>query len=218
MKLYGSTFSPYVRKVLAFAHEKGIEMDVQAVGIGDASPEFRAASPFGKMPALKDGEYLLSDSSAIVQYLEAKQPQPALIPTEAEDRGRVIWFEEFADTILMSCLQKMFFNRVVSPVFLRRDGDARVADKAEREELPPLLAYLEKVIPEQGYLIGSKVTLADLAVASPLANLAHMGCAVDREVNPRTAAFLDRILERPSFAPLIARELKYLRKTGALAA
>ena len=50
MILYGSSMSPYVRKVLAFAAEKGIELEHKPLGLGSDDPSFRAASPFGKSP------------------------------------------------------------------------------------------------------------------------------------------------------------------------
>ena len=102
MILYGSSLSPFVRKVLAYAGEKGISLSLEPTGSGPGqhSDEFLEASPFRKMPALRDGDNRLADSSAIIHYLEAKHPEPALIPVEAEARGRVIWFEEFADTRL----------------------------------------------------------------------------------------------------------------------
>ena len=120
MILYGSTMSPFVRKVAAFAAEKGIEIDLQQTGFPNHTPEFLAASPFKKMPAIADGDYLLSDSSAIIHYLEAKFPEPEMIPTEPRARGRVIWFDEFADTLLFACGAKIFFNKVVAPRFLGR--------------------------------------------------------------------------------------------------
>ena len=98
------------------------------------------------MPALLDGDFCLADSSAIIHYLDAKYPEPALIPAEPRARGRTIWFDEFADTILFGCGQKMFFNRVVAPIFLKRPGDEAAAEAAERDELPPILDYLETVV------------------------------------------------------------------------
>ena len=115
MIVYGSSLSPFVRKVLAFAHEKGIELELKQVGLGSTDPDFLAASPFRKIPALADGDYRLADSSAIIQYLEALHPSPEMIPADPKLRGRVIWFDEFADTILFACGAKMFFNRVVAP-------------------------------------------------------------------------------------------------------
>ena len=69
MIVYGSSLSPYVRKVLAFAGEKGIEVELRPGGIPSPSAEFSEASPFRKMPALRDGDYTLADSSAIIHYL-----------------------------------------------------------------------------------------------------------------------------------------------------
>ena len=130
MKLYGVSMSPYVRKVLAYAAEKGLTLELEAAGMGRGGPEFEAASPFRKMPAFSDGDFSICDSTAIVTYLEAKYPEPALIPAEPRARARTIWFDEFADTILMGCGAKMFFNRFVAPRVLGRDGDLAAADAA----------------------------------------------------------------------------------------
>jgi glutathione S-transferase len=215
MILYGSTMSPFVRKVAAFAAEKRIDFELKATGLGDPDPEFRAASPFGKMPALIDGDYRLADSSAIVHYLEAKHPQPELIPADPELRGRTIWFEEFADTILFACGGKMFFNRIVAPRFLGRDGDSAIADAAERDELPPLLDYLEGVIPDSGYLVGDRFTLADIAVAGPFANFRHCGVLIDADRYPSVTRYVASILGRPSFASHVERETAFLERQPA---
>ena len=215
MILYGSTLSPYVRKVAAYLGEKGIEFELKPTGIGDPDPDFRAASPFGKMPALIDGDYRLADSSAIIHYLEAKHPDPELIPADPELRGRTIWFDEFGDTILMGCGGKIFFNRIVAPRFLGRDGDLAAAEAAERDELPPILDYLEGVIPASGHLVGDTLTLADFAVASPLVNLQHLGIAIDPARHPRLAAFADAMHRRPSFAQHIAREVAFFERQPA---
>ena len=215
MIVYGSSMSPFVRKVLVFAAEKGLELEHRPLGLGSDDPEFREASPFGKIPAFRDGDFTLADSSAIVAYLEALKPDPALIPAEPKARGLTIWYEEFADTILMTCGAKMFFNRIVAPRFLKRPGDSAAADKAEQEELPPILDYLERVAPENGFLVEGRITLADIAVASPLANLGYMGIGLDPERHPRATAWIDGILARPSFAGWIARERAFLERTAA---
>lgn len=212
MILYGSTMSPFVRKVAALANEKGIAFDLVPVAIADANPAFRAVSPFGKMPALDDDGFGLADSSAICHYLEAKYPEHPLIPSEPKQRGQTIWFEEFADTILFNCIGPMFFNGVVAPRFLGRDGDMEAANKAERETLPPLLDYLEAQIGTREFLVGEALTLADLAVASPFANLDHCGVAIDAGRHPRLAAYVAAILARPSFARMIARERAFFER------
>ena len=216
MILYGSSLSPYVRKVLAYAGEKGIELDLQPTGFPNPTAEYLEASPFKKMPALRDGEYTLADSSAIIHYLEAKFPEPKLIPTDPQLRGKTIWFDEFADTVLVSCGAKIFFNLIVAPRFLGRPGDEEAARQAELNDLPPILDYLERTVPgEDGYLVGDALTLADLAVAGPFANFRHTNTRVDPDRYPRTVAYVDRILARPSLAPWIERETAMLERQPA---
>ena len=218
MILYGSSLSPYARKVLAYAAEKQIELEVNPTGAapGQQSDEFLEASPFRKMPAFRDGDYTLADSSAIVHYLEAKYPERPLIPSDPQLRGKTIWFEEFADTILVSCGAKIFFNRIVAPRFFGKPGDEEAARQAEINDLPPILDYLEKNVPDAGgYLVGDALTLADIAVAGPFANFRHTSTNVDPQRYPRTVAYVDRILSRSSFAPLIERETAFLAKEPA---
>lgn len=218
MILYGSSLSPFVRKTLAFAAEKGIELELRPTGAapGQPSEEFLEASPLRKMPALRDRDYTLADSTAIVHFLEAKFPEPALIPADPKLRGKTIWFEEFADTVACAAVGKIFFNRVVAPRFLGRDGDLDAAAACERDDLPPMLDYLEKVVPaDGGFLVGDRLTLADLAIASPFANFEHCGVNVDPDRYPRTVAYVQRILARPSFSQWVEREKALMAKIAA---
>ena len=209
MIVFGSSISPFVRKVLAFVAEKGIEIEHRQLGLGSDDPQFVAASPFRKIPAFVDGDYSLSDSSAIVQYLEVLHPVPALIPVGARERGKVIWFDEFADTLVMACVGKMFFNRIVSPRFMGKPGDETAA-AAGQADLPPLLDYLESVIPPSGFLVGDRLTLADISVASPFVNLEHLGIAIDAARHPKLAVYLAAMLARPSIAGMVAKERRFL--------
>lgn len=216
MILYGSSMSPYVRKVLACAAEKGLSLDLQPTGMPNYNAQFLEASPFRKMPALRDGDYALADSSAIIHYLEAKHPDPSLIPADPQLRGKVIWYEEFADTVLVSCGAKIFFNLIVAPRFLGRQGDEEAAREAEINDLPPVLEYLEKVAPiGNDYLVGDGLTLADIAIASPFANFRHTKTRIDEARYPRLVAYVDRILSRPSLAYWVEREVAYLAKDAA---
>lgn len=214
MIVYGNSLSPFVRKLLAYGAEKGLSLELKQVVPGAPDPEFRSASPFGKMPAFRDGDFAISDSTAIITYLEAKHPEPALIPAAPESRARTIWFEEFGDTILAAAAGKIFFNRIVAPL-IGRESDLAAASAAERDEVPPVLDYLEGVIPESGFLVDDRLTLADLAVASPLANLAHCDFCLDAARWPKVKAYAERMLARPSFAGMIAGETAFLSSRRA---
>lgn len=214
MKIYGASVSPFVRKAAVFAIEKGFEIELAPAMPGSPDPAFRAMSPFGKIPAFEDGDFKLCDSSAIVHYLDAKQPDPELIPVEAGHRGRTVWFDELADTILVAAAGKIFWNRIAAPMFgAPQDLDA--ANKAEAEELPPILGYIESALPDSGHLVADRITLADIAVVSPLFNAEYAGVGIDAASYPRLAAFKTAMAARPSFARLLAMDAAMLGRPKA---
>lgn len=203
MKLYGTSLSPFVRKVLVVLAEKGVEVRHVPLRFHDPDPRFRAASPFGKIPALEDGEFRLADSSAIIHYLERKHPEPALLPAGAEDLGRAIWFDELGDTELFPLLVKPFVQRVLRPQLMKQPCDEAVVAKCMTEDLPRPFDYLEGVI-DGPYLVGGRFGLADISVVTGFHNLHLAGEAVDPKRWPRVAAYVAGILERPSFQTAIA--------------
>jgi glutathione S-transferase len=220
MIVYGSSLSPYVRKLLAYGTEKGLTFELKPSGMGRGGPDFAECSPFGKMPAFRDPgaddghDFCISDSTAIITYLEAKHPTPEMIPTDPIARARTIWWDEFADTILTAAGTKLFFNRFVAPKVLKIPGDEAIAATAEAKELPPLFDHLEQAIPQSGFLVADRLTLADIAVASPFANLDYVGCPIDAARWPVLANYVAAIQARPGFAALIARERAMLAAMG----
>jgi len=212
MKLFGSSLSPYVRKVMIYAAEKGLDIEVKQVALGQPDPEFRATSPFGKIPGFQDGDFRISDSTAIITYLEAKHPVPSLTPVSPEDKARAVWFEEFADTIFVSVGGKIFFNRIVAGL-MGREGDLAAADKAAAEELPPVYDYLETVVPQgDGFLVGDRLSIADIAVASVFVNMTHTGTLPDGARHPKLSAWAQDWMARPSVASILAREQAILSR------
>lgn len=213
MKLYGSSFSPFVRKVMVYCAERGLDYELENITLDAVDPEFLRASPLRKMPAMTDGDFAVSDSTAILTYLEKKYPDGALTPSNAEDAARTVWFEEFADTLMSVVVFKCFFNRVVAPLFQRKPGNADLAAEGEEVDLPKLLDYLETAVPDVGgFLVGDRLGIADIAVASMAVNFDHVCDGVDWNRWPRTRAWLDSVHARPSFAAIIAKELTILAK------
>ena len=209
MILYGAPVSPFVRKVLAFAAEKSVALELVPIGLGDQNPEFLACSPFRKMPGFTDGDFNISDSTAIVTYIDAKYPEMPLIPTDPANRARAVWFDELADTILTAAAGAIFFNRIVSPKFMDKPGDDAAAAKGETD-MTPICQYLESVIRPSGNLVGDSLTLADISVASPFVNAAHAGYVPAAATYPKLTAYLAAIHARPSFSDWIRRERKVL--------
>lgn len=205
MILFGASVSPFVRKVLMAAAEKGIALDNKPVAPHDTDPAFKAASPTGKIPALVDGDYSLADSSAIVHYLEALHPAQPLIPAEARARGKVIWFEEYADTVMFALGTVIFVNRALLPKLRKVPGDAAAAEQAIAK-LPPIFEYLESQVPAQGFLVGNALTLADIAITCQLINLEHGDVKLDAAKYPKLVAYFARMVARPSVAGIVAAE------------
>jgi glutathione S-transferase len=204
--VFGALFSPFVRKVHVVAAEKGIAVEPKPGNGPAASPEFLAASPFRKIPAMKHGDFALADSTAIAMYLDALYPDPALYPAEPQARGRAVFFEEFADTVLAAAGGKIVFNRVVKPRFMKLPCDEDMA-KAGEADIAPLLAWFEGQAPEAGWLTGEAFSIGDIAVASVFTTLGYAGFGPDAATAPKTAAWHARVCARPAWAAVAAVEM-----------
>lgn len=205
MKLYGAMLSPFVRKVAVIATEKGISWDLERGGPGSTDPEFLAASPLGKIPAIDDEGFTLADSSAIAFYLDAKYPEPKLLPDDPQLRGKAVFWDEFADTVLGASGLKILFNRLVGPKLLKTGGDEAIALQGEAE-LPRWVDWLESEVPAKGWLLGDTFSLADIAVASTFRTLAYVGLGVNADIRPKTAAWYARVAERPAWSAVAEKE------------
>ncbi len=202
MQVYGGLPSPYVRKVCLVLEEKGLPYELVQMNPQSDHPEFRAASPFGKIPGFRDDDYHLADSTAIVTYLDAQYPDRAVLPADPRARGKAMWFDEFTDTIFCASGLKIMFNRFVAPKFMKIPGNEELALQGEAE-LPASLDYIETVMPADGWLLGDGFTLADIAVASMFRTLAYVGIAPTR---PRTIAWYARVAERPAWQKIAEAE------------
>lgn len=203
MKLYGTAYSPYVRKVLVGLAEKGQSFEHVPLFFHDPDPAFQAASPVGKIPAFDDDGHLLADSSAILFYLEAKYPNPALIPTDPKARGRAVWFDKYGDTEMFPVIITPFANRVVKPKLQGKPGDEGAVAKALTEGLPKIYDYLESQI-SGPYLVGDAFSIADISVVTGFHNLHLAEEKVDAARWPKLAKYVAATLDRPSFATALA--------------
>ncbi len=209
--LYGAAPSPFVRKVRVVLAEKNIPYEFDPVIPFNVSAEFKKLSPLGKIPAFRDGDRTLADSSVISAYLERTHPEPRLYPADPYEYARALWFEEWADGGLVNITgPKIFMQRVLNPLFFQKPTDEGIVSKALNEELPPFLDYLEGELGKRKYLVGNALSIGDIGVASQFVNLRHAGVSVDTKRWPGVAAFVASIHERPSFRTLISEEAAQL--------
>lgn len=209
--IIGSYISPYVRKVLAALHCKGIAYEIDPIVPFFGGDAFTRISPLRRIPVLIDGEVTLCDSTVICEYLEERMPLPALLPTSPADRARSRWLEEYADTRLGDVLiWALFDQRVIRRAVFGESTDEAIVEKAIREDIPACLDYLEGELPAAGFLFGS-LGIADLAIAAPFRNAAFARFTIDATRWPRSAAFVARVLEDPAVARLRPFEEASLR-------
>jgi len=200
MKIIGSFVSPYVRKVLACIHLKGLDYEIDPITPFFGNDEFRRLSPLYRIPVLVDGDFATSDSSVICEYLDEAYPQRPILPANPKDRARARWLEEFADTRLGDVfIWGLFYQKVVHPLVWGESGDQQRIAKVLSEDAPAALDYLEAELPKSEWLFG-EFGLADIAIASFFRNAAYADFEVDASRWPKVAAFVDRALAHDAFA------------------
>lgn len=217
--LYGANLSPFVRKVRVVLAEKGLTYEHEQVSPFQPPPNFHEISPLKRIPVLRDTDLpepnTLPDSSIICDYLEHKVPKPALYPSDHFQRGRALWFEEYADSVLaQACGLGLFFERVVKKL-LKQPPNEDVVAATLKEKLPPLFSYLEQEIGRRKFLVGDSFSIADIAVCTMLVNFEHAGEKIDPARWPELARYVGEIHARPSFRGCIDEESPFVASLRA---
>ncbi len=204
MTLYGAPLSPFVRKVEMFLQLKGIECARNPVTPFALPEGYERINPLKRIPALEvDGRHL-ADSAVICRFLEDLHPAPQLIPSDPWLKARTGWLEKFADYELAPAITATAFRHrvLLKSMGTPYDEDAIAAALAERA--PPLYRYLDEQIGDRAFLVGDRLTLADIAVVSQFMNAAFGRESPDPERWPRLAGYLSRHLDAEPFAEIFA--------------
>src|SRR5258708_7200347 len=119
MKLFATTTSPFVRKVLVVAHERGLASRIDLVTLRPsplrADPELSKVNPLNKIPALiLDDGFVLYDSAVISEYLDVFDGAPRLVPASGPARWRVLRLQALADGVLEAGVSA-FYERAQRP-------------------------------------------------------------------------------------------------------
>ncbi|MES2821741.1 MAG: glutathione S-transferase family protein [Pseudomonadota bacterium] len=218
LTVYGAPLSPFVRKLRLCLAEKGLEYRLEVIMPVGQPAWYRELSPLGRIPALKDGDLGLADSSVICQYLEEQYPDStALYGANAEQRARVRWLEKYADYELAPLSTfTVFRNRVLKPT-MGKPCDEAAVQAALQDKLPPHFDYLEQVLGSAAYFVGERLSMADLAFASQLINMEHGGEALDNQRWPGLAGLMQRIKARESVQAVLPGEQRTLAKLSGKA-
>lgn len=198
--LYGFAASVYVRSVRLALEEKGLPYILHEIDpFQPAGPPdwYLALHPFGKIPALRDGELELFESDAILRYLEAAHPGRPLTPPDPVGVARM--------TQVMRIMDGYGYPAMIWTVFIilaRGQEQGRLPLEEGVAQARLVLRTLDRLMPEgAGFLVGDELTLADTHALPMLVYFAQTGpgAAMLAEF-PRLAGWLAGMRARPSVA------------------
>jgi glutathione S-transferase len=180
-----------------------------------APPELRAVHPLGKSPVIQDGDTIVAESGAIIEYLVSRYGNGRLQPAlGTPERLRYTYFLHYAEGSAMPpLLLKLVFDRVESapaPFFVRPIARAIATKVKEGLILPQLrkhLAFMEGELANRDWFAGSEFSAADIQLSFPL-EAAASRAGLDAKY-PKLNAFLARIHARPAYQRALERGGKY---------
>jgi glutathione S-transferase len=158
--------SPFGRSVLATLEEKGASYRFSAVPGGALrAPEHLARHPFGRVPVLQHGGFMLYETQAILRYLDRVLPAPALTPPDVKRAARMDQVMNINDWYLFHGVGNVIvFHRIVGPRVMGLAPD-EAAIEAAMPRARTVFGELARLLGEQAFFAGETISLADLMVA-----------------------------------------------------
>jgi glutathione S-transferase len=225
-----SAFCEKVRLVLA---AKRLEYDVVEVTPGIGQLALYRLSGQRQVPVLVDGSEVIADSTAIALHLEARSPQPALLPADAAPRAQALLLEDWADTTLAAGARLALVQAAAADPVLRTallpdatpeglrslvgalpggllSGVGQVIDHGALQQLRAALEQLTALVQAQPYLVGGSLSLADLAVAAQLSLLRFPEAAGA----PLAGRGVPGLADDPGLAPLFVWRDRIVAEVG----
>ena len=214
LTLYGAILSPFVRKVRIQLAEMRQDYELITVNPFGQPDWYYEINPLGRVPAIQDADLKLADSAVIAQYLHETRGS-SLYGRTPQEAARVRWLEKYADYELAPWATfTVFYNRIVIPL-KGETPDERAIVTALEDKLPPLLDYLEAQLGQNEYLVGDRLSMADVAVVCQLINFGHGGGTLDAQRWPALTGLLERSCARASVGAVLAGERELLGKIAA---
>jgi glutathione S-transferase len=170
MKLYMNPLSPNVRRVRLTAAVLGLSLEEKFLDFTKGehkNPEYLALNPNGAVPTLVDGDFVLTESRAIMQYLAAKKPESGLLPRDEKARAEVTRWQFWDASHMGPHLGAFVFEKMIKAMMGMGEPDQRKIDDA-LASFRRFGAVLDKVLDGKQYLVGNALTIADLTIASSM--------------------------------------------------
>jgi glutathione S-transferase len=170
MKLYHNPLSPNVRRVRLTAAVLGIQLEEQRLDFAKGehkSAEYLAMNPNGAVPTLVDGDFVLTESRAIMQYIASKKPDSGLLPKDERARADVIRWQFWDSSHFSPQLGTLTFEKMIKGMMGMGDPDqGKIQDALTG--FRRFAGVLDKRLDGKKYVVGNALTIADLTLASSL--------------------------------------------------
>ena len=182
IKLYGGTRTR-ASIVQWYLEELDVPYDYVSLDLQSGEhrqSEFLEINPFGKVPAIVEGDFKLWESGAILLYLAEKYGK---LPDSLEKRSEITQWVLFANATL---------------------GPGIFVEASRERETPRLLTPLNQILEQQPFLLGDELSVADIAVGSILAYIPIM-LKLDLSDYPAVMDYIKRMSERPAFGKTMGK-------------
>lgn len=197
------------QRVLWLLEELGLDYEVKRYARDpqtmQAPAALRAVHPLGKSPVIGDGEHVVAESGAIVEYLMQRYGDGSLLPAhDSPERLRYTYWLHYAEGSLMTpLLMALVFRRLPQgpmPFFVRpivRKLSAQVLQRYVNPQIDLHFDYLEAELARSTWFCGERFSAADIQMSFPIEAVAAAGSLGEKR--PRLAAFVERIRARPAY-------------------
>jgi glutathione S-transferase len=170
MKLYMNPLSPNVRRVTLTAAVLGVQLEEKKLDFAKGehkNPEYLALNPNGAVPTLVDGDFVLTESRAIMQYLASKKPESGLLPRDEAARADVTRWQFWDASHFSPHVASLAFERLLKGMMGLGDPDSRKIEEA-LGNFRRFAGVLSKRLEGRQFVVGAALTIADLTLASSL--------------------------------------------------
>ncbi|BCL36063.1 glutathione S-transferase family protein [Nostoc sp. MS1] len=193
LKLYHAQISPNSRRVWIALLEKGLDFDLIQVNLNGEqyNQEFLLKNPFHHVPILVDDGFKIIESLAILDYLEAKYPEPVMLPKNARDLALVRMIQLVSANELLPATIALSGQILGLP-----GGDAEKIQQAQ-QKAETVLKYFESLLDDRPYFGSEYLTLADIAAGTIVPWL--LKSSLPFYDYPKLDAWCNRLLARPSW-------------------
>ena len=205
--VYGVPGSPFMRSVLVALEEKRAPYRIEALAPGATrTPDYRRLHPFGRIPAIRHGDFHLYETQAILRYVDATFAGRELQPREPQAIGRMNQVIGINDWYLFPQVARVIvFERIVGPaLFGKAPDEAAIAGALPDAQL--CLGELDRLLGGEKHLAGEEFSLADVLLAPQIYYLAATPEGASILAGTALRAWLERVGERASMQATLPPE------------